>query len=101
MTLLVVDSGYCVINWWHVTDAPPESLSSRIEDRAFIPGLWINEEKNIWRGLEEDAVYGRHPGRTVNIGFAEGHIARIKSDDLFVDKTEDTYKNKSPLWVPK
>jgi prepilin-type N-terminal cleavage/methylation domain-containing protein/prepilin-type processing-associated H-X9-DG protein len=101
MTLLVVDSGYSMVNWWHVTDNPPQSLGSRIEDRAFIPGLWINENKNIWRGLEDDAVYGRHPGKTVNIGFAGGNITRIKADNLFVEKTGDTYKNKSPLWVPK
>lgn len=101
MTLLVVDSGYSMVNWWHVTDSPPESLGSRIEDRAFIPGLCINKDKDIWRGMEEDAVSGRHPGRTVNVGFAEGHIARIKVDDLLVEKTGDAYKNKSPLWVPK
>jgi len=101
MTLLVVDSGYSVINWWHVTDTPPESIGTSIADRTFVPGLWINENKNIWRGLEDDAVYGRHPGRTVNIGFAGGNIIRTKADNLFVEKTGDTYKNKSPLWVPK
>jgi prepilin-type N-terminal cleavage/methylation domain-containing protein/prepilin-type processing-associated H-X9-DG protein len=101
MTLLVVDSGYGVIKWWHVTDNPPEALGTSIEDRAFIPGLWINKNKNIWRGLEDDAVYGRHPGRTVNIGFAGGNINRIKADNLFVEKTGDSYKNKNPLWVPE
>lgn len=101
MTLLIVDSGYSVINWWHVAERPPESLGTSIEDRAFVPGLWINKNKNIWRGLEDDAVYGRHPGRKVNVGFVEGHIARIKADTLFVEKAGDTYKNKSPLWVPQ
>jgi len=101
MTLLVVDSGYSVINWWHVTDTPPESIGTSIADRTFVPGLWINGDKNIWRGLEDDAIYGRHPGKTVNIGFAGGHITRTKADNLLVEKTGDTYKNKSPLWVPK
>jgi hypothetical protein len=35
------------------------------------------------------------------VGFADGHISRIKVDDLFVEKTADDYKNKIPLWVPK
>jgi prepilin-type N-terminal cleavage/methylation domain-containing protein/prepilin-type processing-associated H-X9-DG protein len=100
-TLLVVDSGYSMVKWWHTTESPPESLGSRIEDRAYIPGLCINKNKDIWRGLEEDAVSGRHLGRTVNIGFIDGHISRIKADDLLVEKTGDTYKNKSPIWVPE
>jgi hypothetical protein len=34
-TLLIVDSGYSIINWWHATDAPPVSLgSTMIEDTA-------------------------------------------------------------------
>lgn len=100
-TLLIVDSGYSMVNWWHTTESPPESLDSMIEYRAYIPGLCINRYKDIWRGLEEDAVSGRHLGRKVNIGYIDGHISRIKADDLLVEKTGDTYKNKSPLWVPK
>ncbi len=46
-TLLIVDSGYSMINWWHATDAPPVSLGSTIEDTAYIPGLWINKERDF------------------------------------------------------
>jgi len=100
-TLLLADGGYSMVNWWHVTDNPPELLGSRIEDCAYIPGLRINKSKNIWPGLEEDAVNGRHTGRKINIGFADGHVARIKADDLLVEKTGETYKNINPIWVPK
>lgn len=100
-TLLLVDAGYSIINWWHVTDKPPIPLGSTIGDASYIPGLTINKERNLWPGQEEDAIYGRHPKKTVNIGFADGHISREKADDLFVEKTGDTYKNLRPLWLPK
>ena len=100
-TLLVVDSGYAIISWWHSTDAPPVILGNTIEDTAYIPGLKINKNRNLWSGQEQDAIYGRHPNKTVNIGFADGHISRTKADDLFIEKTDNSYKNKTPLWAPK
>ena len=101
-TLLIVDSGYSLISWWHATDKPPVVLGNAIiEDTSYIPGLWINKDRNLWPGQEKDAIYGRHFNKTVNVGFADGHVSRTKADDLFVEKTGDAYKNKSPLWVPK
>ncbi len=99
-TLLILDSGYSLISWWHVTDVPPVLLGSTIEDTAYVPGLWINKDKNLWPGQELDAINGRHPNRTVNIGFADGHVSRKKADDLFVEKTDTGYKNRFPLWRP-
>ena len=99
--LLIVDSGYSLINWWHVTDCPPVQPGSTIEDAAYVPGMEINKNKKLWPGQEEDAVYGRHPNKTVNAGFADGHINRLKADDLLVEKTDDTYKNLFPLWISK
>jgi prepilin-type processing-associated H-X9-DG protein len=101
-TLLVVDSGYSMINWWHVTDSPPVVLGNTvIEDTAYIPGLWINKKRALWPGQEDDAINGRHPNKTVNVGFADGHVSRKKADDLCVEKTNDGYKNLCPLWLPK
>ena len=100
-TLLIVDSGYSLISWWHVTDIPPVLLGSTIEDTAYVPGLEINKDKNLWPGQEWDAIYGRHPNRTVNIGFVDGHVSRKEAYGLFVEKIADDYKNKSPLWLPK
>jgi prepilin-type processing-associated H-X9-DG protein/prepilin-type N-terminal cleavage/methylation domain-containing protein len=101
-TLLIVDSGYAIISWWHAVDNPPVILgNTMIEDTAYIPGLKINKDRKLWPGQEQDAIYGRHPNKTINIGFVDGHISRIKADDLCVEKTDDGYKNKTPLWVPK
>jgi prepilin-type processing-associated H-X9-DG protein len=101
-TLLIVDSGYAMINWWHVTSKPPEPLGNTIEDTAYIPGLRINEKKNLWPGQEWDAIGGRHPKKSVNVGFADGHSGRTETNELFVEKIgNDSYKNLSPLWLPK
>ena len=100
-TLLIVDSGYSLISWWHVTDVPSIPLGSTIEDAAYVPGLEINKDKNLWPDQEWDAINGRHPNRTVNVGFVDGHVSRQKANDLFVEKIAEDYKNKSPLWQPK
>ena len=101
-TLLIVDSGYSLISWWHVTNVPPVKLSNKIiEDAAYVPGLKINQERKLWPGQEQDAIDGRHPNKTINVGFVDGHVSRKKADDLFVEKADDNYKNKSPLWAPK
>ena len=100
-TLLIVDSDYSMINWWHATNAPPVSPGSTIEDTAYIPGLRINKERDLWPGQERDAINGRHPNKSVNVGFVDGHVNRTKADSLLVEKTADSYKNRSPLWLPK
>lgn len=100
--LLIVDSGYALISWWHAADIPPVSLgNAKIEETSYIPGLWINKDRNLRPWQKYDAINGRHPNKTVNVGFADGHMSRKKADDLFVEKIGDGYKNKSPLWVPK
>jgi len=99
-TLLVTDSGYSMISWWHASDVPPVSLGATIEDTAYVPGLEINKGKSLWPGQESDAINGRHPNKTVNVGFADGHADRVKAEGLLVEKTADGYRNKSPLWQP-
>jgi prepilin-type N-terminal cleavage/methylation domain-containing protein/prepilin-type processing-associated H-X9-DG protein len=100
-TLLMIDSGYAMISWWHATDKPPIPLGATIEDTAYIPGLRINRERDLWPGQEEDAIDGRHPNKTINVGFVDGHISRVKADYLFVEKTDAGYNNRHPLWVPE
>lgn len=100
-TLLIIDSGYILISWWHATDVPPIPLGSTIEDTAYVPGLQINKKKDLWPGQEWDAISGRHPNKSINVGFADGHVSQKKAVALFVEKKTDNYKNKSPLWQPK
>ena len=99
-SLLIVDSGYSMINWRHVTDVPPEPLGNSIEDAAYVPGLTINKEKALRFGLEWDAINGRHPNKKVNVGFVDGHVERRQAEDLFIEKTESGYNNRYPLWRP-
>ena len=101
-TLLLVDSGYAIINWWHAIDIPPVTLSATmIEDTAYIPSLSINRGRQLWSEQKIDAYYGRHPRMTVNVGFGDGHVARTKAEDLLVKKIADNhYENRSPLWTP-
>jgi prepilin-type N-terminal cleavage/methylation domain-containing protein len=100
--LLILDCGYGTISWWHAADSPPETLSNDwMPDTAYIPGLKINSNRLLWPGQQDDAINGRHPRKTVNVGFASGHVSRLDADDLLVEKSGDDYKNRSPLWVPK
>jgi prepilin-type processing-associated H-X9-DG protein len=103
-TLLLLDSGYAMISWWHAADEPPMPLgNSIIEDTSYVPGLKINKNRLFWAGGGQnyDALYGRHPNKTVNIGYMDGHVARNSADDLLVEKNSDGYKNLVPLWRPK
>jgi len=104
-TLLLCDSGYAVITWMHATDVPPVTMGNRVEDMAYIPGLQINKQRvedgTIWPGMESDALYGRHPNKTINVGYVDGHVARVKAEEVFIEHTGQNYRNKSPLWVPK
>jgi prepilin-type N-terminal cleavage/methylation domain-containing protein/prepilin-type processing-associated H-X9-DG protein len=103
-TILLLDSGYAIINWRHAADVPPTPLgNSQIEDTAYVPGLKINKNRLLWLGGAQnyDAIYGRHPRKTVNVGFLDSHVEKCPADDLLVEKTADGYKNRVPLWSQK
>ena len=104
--LLIVDSGYSLISWRGASDAPgPYFDNPRREGSFYVPGLAINNQRflegTISPGCERDAIDGRHPNKSVNVGFADGHVARIKADDLLVEEAAGSYNNRSPLWLPK
>jgi prepilin-type processing-associated H-X9-DG protein len=106
--LLIVDSGYSLITWQHATNAlgPLSLRRGRIdgterEGASYVPGLWINKQRSSWPGFEQDAVDGRHPNKTVNVGFVDGHVDRVKAADLFVEEIGGSYINRSPLWLPR
>jgi len=73
-----------------------------IQDTAYVPGLSINRDRDLLPGQIQDAIGGRHPSKTVNVGFVDGHVDRTKADDLLVEKTgEDQYCNRVPTWDPR
>jgi len=103
-TLLIVDSGYSIISWPGASDmlGPVFIKNPNRESAFYIPGLAFNKNRTFSPEFIPDAVEGRHPNQTVNVMFADGHLARVKADELFVEDNGDGgYKNRSPLWVPK
>jgi len=107
-TLLVVDSGYSLISWRAATNANlPDSRfeNTRREGAFYVPGLTLNKERFLEETIspahEQDAIDGRHPNKTVNVGFADSHTAYLKADDLCIEQINDSYYNLSPLWLPR
>lgn len=100
-TLLIVDSGHSLINWWYVTDIAPQPLESLPEDLSYVPGLDINAGRDLLPAQQGDAIRGRHPNKTVNVGFADGQVSLKKAQDLFVESTSEEYRNRTPLWTPE
>jgi prepilin-type processing-associated H-X9-DG protein len=104
-TLLIVDSGYAIISWRHAADTFQSMVlgSNNIEKDAYIPGLSINKSRTfLTPGQELDAIGGRHPRKTVNVGYADGHVSRVPAEDLLVKKRADGgYDNLVPLWRPR
>jgi len=101
--LLLVDSGYSIICWWHATEQPPVALSDsplKLPGTAYVPGLSINKDKNLLPGQTDDAVNGRHPNKTVNVGFVDGHVDRRRAEELLVKSTDDGW-DCSPFWQPR
>ncbi len=102
-TLLLVDSGYALVCWWHVTESPPVTFPDKpsVQNATYVPGLTLNKEKVLWPGQTRDALEGRHPDKTVNIGFVDGHVDRRQADELRVEQTGEGEWSNSPLWRPQ
>jgi prepilin-type N-terminal cleavage/methylation domain-containing protein/prepilin-type processing-associated H-X9-DG protein len=98
-TLLIGDSGYSLLCWWNATVDPQVTLSDKnIEDTSYVPGLEINKKKLLWPGQTVDAIGGRHPNKTVNVGFADGHADIQPASGLLVEKTKDGQYTNTRLW---
>jgi prepilin-type processing-associated H-X9-DG protein/prepilin-type N-terminal cleavage/methylation domain-containing protein len=98
-TLLLVDAGYSLICWWQAAAEPPVPLGDLyIEDTSYVPGLEINKGRNLWPGQTWDAVGGRHPNKTVNVGFADGHADLKPARDLMIEKGNDGRYSNTILW---
>ncbi len=98
-TLLIVDGGYSLICWYQAAAEPPVALGALyIEDTSYVPGLTINQGRNLWPGQISDAVSGRHPNKTVNVGFADGHAELKPADELMVEKEDGGGYSNMVLW---
>ncbi|MBN1816556.1 MAG: DUF1559 domain-containing protein [Sedimentisphaerales bacterium] len=104
-SLLLVDSGYSLISWRAVGSVEYAQFDNPLRSGAYyLPGLPSNRERVILPEHEHDAFGGRHPGRTVNVGFADGSLARSDAQSLQVEQQEQQdhgrFINRSPLWMP-
>lgn len=103
-TLLLADSGYAWIAWFHtLASTHPRVITTQYEhiNQIYLPGASVNSQKTLWPIQEEDALGGRHPNKTVNCLFADGHIDNIKADDLVVQPLDHgQFVNRTPLWQP-
>lgn len=112
-TFLVVDSGYSLISWWHVVGEPPVEIPTpdseseipmfgSAQHAAYVPGMSINRDKTLCQVQTLDAIGGRHPHRTVNVGMADGSVAvKVQADDLAVERLDEERWSNTPLWQPK
>ena len=55
----------------------------------------------FWPGTETDAIKGRHPNKTVNVGFVDGHVSRVKAEELLTDSKGNTSEDSDVKWKPK
>lgn len=101
--ILVMDAGYSLINWKATLSDPSFGFENPQRNSWFyVPGLTsINQRKAIADQNRDDALLGRHPGKTVNIGFCDGHASALNAQSLAVEsppatQTQSTYRYWSP-----
>jgi len=98
--LLLTDSGYSQVSWKAATNAvSPHFDNTGREMNFYIPGMQINKSRPLTAGSFTESVTGRHPNRTVNVIYVDGHLKRIRADELTVSITDSVNKNIS-LWKP-
>jgi prepilin-type processing-associated H-X9-DG protein/prepilin-type N-terminal cleavage/methylation domain-containing protein len=110
-TLLLADSGYAWIAWFHTL--PKKHLSVITTqyitmNQNYLPGASVNfdpqeeeEENPLSPAQKEDAIQGRHPGKTVNGLFTDGHVENKKANDLMVQPLDHgQFRKLTPLWRP-
>ena len=94
----VMDAGRHRVNWQMAN-----LNNSKIEKYSYLPGF-ISNSATKFSGQKSlnDAVRGRHPGKTINVGYADGHVQSVRTDDLAV-KTyySNAGGNNWEFWHPK
>jgi prepilin-type N-terminal cleavage/methylation domain-containing protein len=100
--LLVADSGYSLLSWKAATLNPMYTFEcDRRKDSFYVPGLSINSQKTISPELVMDAIKGRHLNLTINVGFADGGVKKVRAETLLITtdipSESATYSTWSPL----
>ena len=99
-TFLLSDSGYSLLSWLAAadTDEPVFENAKRV-DSFYIPGLILNQTRRELRD-NPDAIKGRHPHRTLNIGFTDGHNETCNAESLAIKQATIDKDNLPSLWMP-
>ncbi len=108
-TLLLLDAGTCDITW-EATSLYYAMAYRRVYNHNYVPGMPCNREPPVWGGPKDvgieqfvlyDAWEGRHLKRQLNVGFVDGHVQRMKAEEVEVDPgNTQEYLNRVPLWRP-
>lgn len=99
-TLLLSDSGYSLLSWLAAAETNetvfenPNRISS-----FYIPGLTLNQTRPELQA-NSDAIKGRHPHQTLNIGFADGHNEVRPAESLRIEQTISNEAQLPSLWRP-
>ena len=75
-TMILMDSGYALISWKALQDdaaITPFEVPRR-QDSFFLPGYAVNKQRTINEDQQDDALDGRHAGKSVNVLFVDGHV---------------------------
>jgi prepilin-type N-terminal cleavage/methylation domain-containing protein/prepilin-type processing-associated H-X9-DG protein len=100
--ILLMDSGYTLISWRAAVENNDRIYENRDrEEHFYVPGLSINTKRNISNRCLDDANFGRHLNRRINIAFVDLHVESRKSDDVLVEEENGEYSNLSLTWKPK
>ncbi|MBN1125354.1 MAG: prepilin-type N-terminal cleavage/methylation domain-containing protein [Sedimentisphaerales bacterium] len=104
-SLLLVDSGYSLISWRAVASSEYVQFDNPFRLGAYyLPGLKSNGKRSILSEQRQDALGGRHPKQTVNVGYADGSVSRCNAESLKVEREGEEenlrFINRSPLWMP-
>jgi prepilin-type N-terminal cleavage/methylation domain-containing protein/prepilin-type processing-associated H-X9-DG protein len=104
--ILLMDAGYTIMNWAAASPFDAGSSQDDLFSRKaahYVPGLSINsQKKTIYPDLNNDAVRGRHPGRSLNTALADGSAKKMVAEDLLIETEKPfespAYLNWSPLY---
>lgn len=100
VTYLISDSGYSLISWLAAADtADPVFENPNRIDSFYIPGLELNQARPELAD-NMDAIKGRHPHQTLNMGFVDGHSEARSAESLRIMQTIADDSQLPALWKP-
>jgi prepilin-type N-terminal cleavage/methylation domain-containing protein/prepilin-type processing-associated H-X9-DG protein len=99
-TFVISDSGYSLLSFLAASDNPePVFENPNRLNFFYVPGLKQNQNRPELKD-NPDAIKGRHPHQTLNIGFADGHHEVRPAESLRINQIITTEKQLPSPWKP-